>query len=74
MEIFTGDWIGMFNRRIIDGNIRLCFGLLGRYKSGVRWTDCSGDYMQGTRMQFNTKEAAIAFAEKQGIPQVSVQC
>jgi len=24
--------------------------------------------MQGTRMQFNTKEDAIAFAEKQGSP------
>ena len=30
--------------------------------------------MQGTRLQFNTKEAAIAFAEKQGIPLVCVQC
>jgi hypothetical protein len=28
--------------------------------------DGSGDYMQGTRMQFKTKEDAILFAEKQG--------
>jgi ETC complex I subunit conserved region len=27
----------------------------------------SGDYMQATKMTFNTKEDAIAFAEKQGI-------
>jgi len=39
----------------------------------VRWTDCSGDYMQGTKMQFNTKEDAIAFAEKQGIPRICSQ-
>lgn len=29
--------------------------------------DSSADYMQGTRMHFNTKEDAIAFAEKQGM-------
>ena len=28
--------------------------------------DESADYMQGTRMAFNTKEDAIVFAEKQG--------
>ena len=28
--------------------------------------DVSADYMQATRMVFDTKEAAIAFAEKQG--------
>ena len=37
-----------------------------RFSTLWSFTDCSGDYMQGTRMQFNTKEAAIAFAEKQG--------
>ena len=30
-------------------------------------SDNSADYMQGTRMNFRTKEDAIAFAEKQGI-------
>lgn len=39
-----------------------CKVLASCYLSNV-----SADYMQGTRMNFNTKEDAIAFAEKQGI-------
>ena len=65
MEICTGSWIGMLMPRIIDGNILLCFGQPGEQSRGG-FADCSGDYMQATRMKFNTKEDAIAFAEKQG--------
>jgi len=54
----------MFERRTIDGNIPSCIGLLGMLSVGC--ANDSGDYMQATRMAFETKEAAIAFAEKQG--------
>ncbi|RYO80056.1 hypothetical protein DL766_008309 [Monosporascus sp. MC13-8B] len=48
---------------------RMDWDVLGK---GHRWENplmgwqASGDFMQGTRMEFRTKEDAIAFAEKQG--------
>jgi ETC complex I subunit conserved region len=68
MGIYIGGWIGMSRRRIIVGNTQSCFGLLGNRPPPVLvGVDAgSGDYMQGTRMAFSTKEDAIAFAEKQG--------
>ena len=32
------------------------------------------DYMQGTRMNFRTKEDAVHFAEKQGVSMRSLSC
>jgi hypothetical protein len=37
-----------------------------RNDADVKWFACRADYMQGTRVPFNTKEDAIRFAEKQG--------
>ncbi|RYP05435.1 hypothetical protein DL764_003784 [Monosporascus ibericus] len=48
---------------------RMDWDVLGK---GHRWENplmgwqASGDFMQGTKMEFRTKEDAIAFAEKQG--------
>ena len=48
---------------------RMDWDVLGK---GHRWENplmgwqASGDFMQGTKMEFRTKEEAIAFAEKQG--------
>ncbi|KAI0006801.1 ETC complex I subunit conserved region-domain-containing protein [Xylariaceae sp. FL0662B] len=48
---------------------RMDWDVLGK---GHRWENplmgwqSSGDYMQGTKIEFKTKEDAIAFAEKQG--------
>jgi NADH dehydrogenase (ubiquinone) Fe-S protein 4 len=39
-----------------------------RYLRVLALSNHSADYMQGTRMNFLTKEDAIAFAEKQGRP------
>lgn len=39
-----------------------------RYTHLLALSNHSADYMQGTRMNFNSKEDAIAFAEKQGRP------
>ncbi|KAF9510083.1 hypothetical protein BS47DRAFT_1348370 [Hydnum rufescens UP504] len=38
----------------------------GRWENPLMGWASSADYMQGTRMSFNTKEDAIHFAEKQG--------
>ncbi|KAK0637113.1 ETC complex I subunit conserved region-domain-containing protein [Bombardia bombarda] len=57
----SGTWIG--------GRWRLDWDVLGK---GHRWENplmgwqSSGDSMQGTHINFKTKEDAIAFAEKQG--------
>ena len=37
-------------------------------KSGVQQKLASADYMQGTRLSFRSKEDAMHFAEKQGMP------
>jgi len=38
----------------------------GRWENPLMGWASSGDYMQGTRMSFRTKEDAVHFAEKQG--------
>jgi NADH dehydrogenase (ubiquinone) Fe-S protein 4 len=38
----------------------------GRWENPLMGWASSADYMQGTRMSFNTMEDAIRFAEKQG--------
>jgi NADH dehydrogenase (ubiquinone) Fe-S protein 4 len=37
-----------------------------RWENPLMGWQSSGDYMQGTRVNFKSKEDAIAFAEKQG--------
>lgn len=37
-----------------------------RWENPLMGWQSSGDFMQGTRLEFKTKEDAIAFAEKQG--------
>ncbi|BGO93442.1 hypothetical protein NBRC10512_004665 [Rhodotorula toruloides] len=38
----------------------------GRWENPLMGWASSGDYMQGTHLKFNSKEDAVAFAEKQG--------
>jgi len=38
----------------------------GRWENPLMGWASSGDYMQGTRISFRSKEAAVTFAEKQG--------
>lgn len=38
----------------------------GRWENPLMGWASSADYMQGTRMSFNSKEDAVIFAEKQG--------
>jgi len=48
---------------------RIDFDILqggGRWENPLMGWASSADYMQGTRIQFKTKEDAIAFAERQG--------
>lgn len=37
-----------------------------RWENPLMGWQSSGDFMQGTKLEFKTKEDAIAFAEKQG--------
>lgn len=37
-----------------------------RWENPLMGWQSSGDYMQGTNLDFKTKEDAVAFAEKQG--------
>ncbi|KAF9305658.1 hypothetical protein BGZ74_009405 [Mortierella antarctica] len=51
------------------GNWRLDFDtelLAGRFENELMGWASSADYMQALQMKFNTKEDAIAFADKQG--------